>query len=100
MRRIEGYGWSVAWFSCGTQIGPSERGRVLRLRGGTGVRADRVHQPQQDKEHGMHARLMTMRLVDLLAVDSETATQTYYPCLLMDSGCTTDAGRVAFWKRG
>lgn len=42
-------------------------------------------------EHGLHATLMTMRLADLLGVDSETASQTYYACLLMYSGCTTDA---------
>ena len=42
-------------------------------------------------EHGLHATLMTMRLADLLGVDSETASQTYYASLLMYSGCTTDA---------
>jgi HD-GYP domain-containing protein (c-di-GMP phosphodiesterase class II) len=41
-------------------------------------------------EHGLHATLMTMRLADLLKVDSATASQTYYASLLMYSGCTTD----------
>lgn len=42
-------------------------------------------------EHGLHATLTSMRLVELLGVDSETASQTYYACLLMYSGCTSDA---------
>lgn len=42
-------------------------------------------------EHGFHATLMTMKLVELLGVDSDTASQTYFACLLMYSGCTTDA---------
>jgi HD domain len=42
-------------------------------------------------EHGLHATLITMRLVELLDVDPETASQTYYVSLLMYSGCTTDA---------
>jgi hypothetical protein len=33
---------------------------------------------------------MAMRLADLLDVDPETASQTYYTSLLMYSGCTTD----------
>lgn len=41
-------------------------------------------------EHGLHATLMTMRLADLLDLDRETASQTYYVSLLMYSGCTTD----------
>jgi HD-GYP domain-containing protein (c-di-GMP phosphodiesterase class II) len=42
-------------------------------------------------EHGLHGTLMAMRLADLLDVDGEVASQTYYACLLMYSGCTTDA---------
>lgn len=42
-------------------------------------------------EHGLEATLMTMRLADLLEVDSDTATQTFYASLLMYVGCTTDA---------
>ena len=42
-------------------------------------------------EHGLHGTLMAMRLADLLDVDPETASQTYYASLLMYSGCTTDA---------
>lgn len=42
-------------------------------------------------EHGLHGTLMAMRLADLLDVDRETESQTYYASLLMYSGCTTDA---------
>lgn len=42
-------------------------------------------------EHGLHATLLARRLADLLGVDSETASQTYYVCLLTYTGCTTDA---------
>ena len=42
-------------------------------------------------EHGLHATLMAMRLADVLEVDRETASQTYFCSLLMYSGCTTDA---------
>src|ERR687891_151393 len=42
-------------------------------------------------EPGLHATLITMRLADLLGVDSQTASQTYYVSLLVYSGCTTDA---------
>ncbi len=42
-------------------------------------------------EHGLHATLMAMHLVELLDVDPATASQTYYASLLMYSGCTTDA---------
>ncbi len=41
-------------------------------------------------EHGLQATLMTMRLAELLDVDAETASDTYYLSLLMYSGCTTD----------
>ena len=41
-------------------------------------------------EHGLHGTLMAMKLVDLLDVDRETESQTYYASLLMYSGCTTD----------
>ena len=42
-------------------------------------------------EHGLHGTLMAMRLADLMGVDPETESQTYYASLLMYSGCTTDA---------
>ena len=42
-------------------------------------------------EHGLEATLMTMRLVDLLEVDPDTAKDTFYASLLMYVGCTTDA---------
>jgi hypothetical protein len=42
-------------------------------------------------EHGLEATMMTMRLADLLEVDSDTATHTFYASLLMYAGCTTDA---------
>jgi HD-GYP domain-containing protein (c-di-GMP phosphodiesterase class II) len=41
-------------------------------------------------EHGLQATLMAMRLADLLDVDPQTESQTYYTSLLMYSGCTTD----------
>jgi hypothetical protein len=42
-------------------------------------------------EHGLHATLMTMSLAEVLDVDPDTATQTYYASLLMYSGCTSDS---------
>jgi HD-GYP domain-containing protein (c-di-GMP phosphodiesterase class II) len=42
-------------------------------------------------EHGLQGTLMAMRLADLLDVDPERESQTYYASLLMYSGCTTDA---------
>jgi HD-GYP domain-containing protein (c-di-GMP phosphodiesterase class II) len=42
-------------------------------------------------EHGLHGTLMAMRLADLLDVDPQTESQTYYASLLMYSGCTTDS---------
>lgn len=42
-------------------------------------------------EHGLHGTLMAMRLADLLDIDPETESQTYFASLLMYSGCTTDA---------
>lgn len=41
-------------------------------------------------EHGLSATLTTMRLCDVLGVDTETARVTYYVSLLMYSGCTVD----------
>jgi HD-GYP domain-containing protein (c-di-GMP phosphodiesterase class II) len=42
-------------------------------------------------EHGFHSTLIAMRLGDRLGVDPETASQTYYACLLIHSGCTANA---------
>ena len=42
-------------------------------------------------EHGLHSTLTAMRLGQRLGVDRETASQTYYACLLSYSGCTADA---------
>jgi HD-GYP domain-containing protein (c-di-GMP phosphodiesterase class II) len=42
-------------------------------------------------EHGLHSTLTAMRLEQRLGVDRETASQTYYACLLTYSGCTADA---------
>jgi HD-GYP domain-containing protein (c-di-GMP phosphodiesterase class II)/DNA-binding CsgD family transcriptional regulator len=42
-------------------------------------------------EHGFHATLMAMRLADLLEVDPSTRRDTYYSCLMVYAGCTTDA---------
>ena len=33
-------------------------------------------------EHGLHSTLIAMRLAERLGVDRETASQTYYACLL------------------
>lgn len=41
-------------------------------------------------EHGLHATLMAARLAELLGLDHEVARDTYYACLLVYSGCTTD----------
>ncbi|MPZ53496.1 MAG: HD domain-containing protein [Acidimicrobiia bacterium] len=42
-------------------------------------------------EHGFHATLTAMRLADLVGVDEETKRHTYYACLMVYVGCTTDA---------
>jgi HD-GYP domain-containing protein (c-di-GMP phosphodiesterase class II) len=46
-------------------------------------------------EHGLDSTLVAMRLAGLLGVDAETASQTYYACLLFYVGCTADAGDAA-----
>jgi len=46
-------------------------------------------------EHGLHSTLFAMRLAERLGVDAETASQTYYGCLLFYVGCTADAEVVA-----
>ena len=42
-------------------------------------------------EHGLHSTLLAMRLAGRLGVDTDTAFQTYYGCLLFYVGCTVDA---------
>ena len=42
-------------------------------------------------EHGLRTTLVASRLADRLEVDRETASQSYYACLLFHVGCTTDA---------
>ena len=42
-------------------------------------------------EHGLHSTLFAMRLGERLGVDSETASETYYACLLFYVGCTAGA---------
>ena len=42
-------------------------------------------------EHGLHSTLVAMRLAERLGIDAETASQTYYACLLFYVGCTADA---------
>ena len=42
-------------------------------------------------EHGLHSTLIATRLGDRLGIDRATASQTYYACMLMYSGCNTDA---------
>jgi HD-GYP domain-containing protein (c-di-GMP phosphodiesterase class II) len=44
-----------------------------------------------DLEHGLRSTLIAMRLAERLGVDHETAVQTYYACLLLHVGCTTNA---------
>jgi len=46
-------------------------------------------------EHGLHSTLIAMRLGERLGVDAETASQTYYACLLFYVGCTADADVAA-----
>ncbi|HSM45319.1 MAG TPA: HD domain-containing phosphohydrolase [Acidimicrobiia bacterium] len=41
-------------------------------------------------EHGLHATQTTMRLCELLDVDDDTVSRTYYGCLLVYAGCTVD----------
>jgi HD-GYP domain-containing protein (c-di-GMP phosphodiesterase class II) len=42
-------------------------------------------------EHGLQSTLIASRLADRLGLDAETASQTYYACMLSHAGCTTDA---------
>lgn len=44
-------------------------------------------------EHGLHATLATMRLCEVLDVDHDTLSRTYYACLLMYAGCPVDEER-------
>jgi HD-GYP domain-containing protein (c-di-GMP phosphodiesterase class II) len=46
-------------------------------------------------EHGFQSTLFAMRLADRLGVDPETASQTYYACLLFYVGCTANADIAA-----
>jgi HD-GYP domain-containing protein (c-di-GMP phosphodiesterase class II) len=46
-------------------------------------------------EHGLQSTLFAMRLAGRLGVDSETASQTYYACLLFYVGCTANADVAA-----
>jgi HD-GYP domain-containing protein (c-di-GMP phosphodiesterase class II) len=46
-------------------------------------------------EHGLHSTLFAMRLSERLGVDAETASQTYYACLLFYIGCTAGAETAA-----
>jgi HD-GYP domain-containing protein (c-di-GMP phosphodiesterase class II) len=42
-------------------------------------------------EHGLHATQVAMRLGERLGIDPQTASETYYACLLSWCGCTADA---------
>jgi HD-GYP domain-containing protein (c-di-GMP phosphodiesterase class II) len=42
-------------------------------------------------EHGLQSTLIAIRLSERLGVDPDTASQTYYACLLFYVGCTADA---------
>jgi HD-GYP domain-containing protein (c-di-GMP phosphodiesterase class II) len=46
-------------------------------------------------EHGLQSTLFAVRLADRLGVESETASQTYYTCLLFYVGCTANADVAA-----
>jgi HD-GYP domain-containing protein (c-di-GMP phosphodiesterase class II) len=46
-------------------------------------------------EYGLQSTLAAMRLGERLGVDSETASQIYYACLLFHVGCTVDADVAA-----
>jgi HD-GYP domain-containing protein (c-di-GMP phosphodiesterase class II) len=46
-------------------------------------------------EHGLQSTLFAMRLGERLGVDSETASQTYYTCLLFYVGCTANTDVAA-----
>ncbi len=46
-------------------------------------------------EHGLQSTLFAMRLCEHLGVDTETASQTYYACLLFYIGCTATADVAA-----
>ena len=46
-------------------------------------------------EHGLHSTLVAMRLADRLGVGGETASHTYYACLLFYVGCTAGAETAA-----
>lgn len=46
-------------------------------------------------EHGLHSTLFAMRLADRLGVDAQTASHTYYACLLFYVGCTAGAETAA-----
>jgi HD-GYP domain-containing protein (c-di-GMP phosphodiesterase class II) len=42
-------------------------------------------------EYGLHSTLIAMRLAERLGIDPETASQTYFACLLFYVGCTAGA---------
>jgi hypothetical protein len=42
-------------------------------------------------EHGLQSTLVAIRLAERMGVDAAAAKQTYYGCLLVWAGCTTDA---------
>jgi HD domain len=42
-------------------------------------------------EHGLHTTLIAMRLANKLGIDQQSASQTYYGCLLCHASCTTEA---------
>jgi hypothetical protein len=46
-------------------------------------------------EHGLHSKVVAMRLADRLGVDAETGSQAYFACLLFYVGCTAGAETAA-----
>jgi HD-GYP domain-containing protein (c-di-GMP phosphodiesterase class II) len=69
--------------------GGSERVRTAELIGALSLATDLgIGVPL---EHGLHSTLIAMRLGERLGIDTETASQTYFGCLLFYVGCTAGA---------
>jgi HD-GYP domain-containing protein (c-di-GMP phosphodiesterase class II) len=68
---------------------PAEQVRAAEVIGALSLATDLAL--GMDLEHGLRSTLFAMRLCERLGVDAETASQTYYACLLVYVGCTADA---------
>ena len=51
----------------------------------------------QPMEHVLRQCLIALRLADILGLDEELRSTTYYSALLIDVGCHTDAHEQAKW---